>query len=171
MPISKAGKSSSRGFTLVELAVVVTLLALFAIFTIPLFSSTGTSDLGYSVRRLHGAIKYLYNESVLSGQEYRLIFDLERDSYRAVVMEADGELVGAPGMSADIGLSGQTTFRDLYVPGRGTFSAGIVTLAINPSGWIEEALIHLKADSDEEMTLHIMPLTGIAEIHDGYHAL
>ena len=85
--------SAQSGFTLIELGVVVVLIALFAMLTIPLFSSTGTSKLGYSARRLSGTIKYLFNESALTGLEHRLIYNLDRDTYRARVVEADGEIV------------------------------------------------------------------------------
>src|SRR5210317_194715 len=81
------------GFTLVELMVVMVLVSLFMVFSIPLFSNIGTSSLGTSARRLSGTIKYLFNESALSGLEYRLIYNLDRGTYRAQVLEADGELV------------------------------------------------------------------------------
>ena len=55
------------GFTLVELVVVMVLISLFMVFSIPLFSNIGTSSLGTSARRLSGTIKYLFNESAMSG--------------------------------------------------------------------------------------------------------
>lgn len=170
-PISKAGKSNNqKGFTLIELAVVVILLSLFAVFTVPLFSSTGTSDLGYSARRLNGTIKYLYNETVLTGREHRLIFNLDRRSYQARLVEETGEVVNAPGMEHQAILSGDVKFRDLQIPGVGTVATGEVALVFNPSGWVQEALIHLQG-GEEQLTLQIMPLTGTTEIHDGYELL
>lgn len=159
------------GFTLIELGVVVALLALFAVLTIPLFGSTGTSDLGYSARRLSGTIKYLFNESALTGREHRLIFNLDHDSYRARIVKADGEIVDLPGLGKETRLTGDIRFRDLHLPGRGTFTAGEVTVRIDPSGWIDETTVHLEDDAESAMTLHVMPLTGTSEFFTGYKTL
>lgn len=172
MPTSTAGKSNrAAGFTLIELVVVVALLALFATLTVPLFSSTGTGKLGYSARRLSGTIKYLFNEAALSGREHRLVYNLDRQTYRARLVEADGEIVDLPGLGRETRLAGEVRFRDLQLPGRGTFTSGEVTVRIHPQGWLEETVIHLQDPPGAEMTLHVMPLTGTAEIREGYHAL
>lgn len=163
--------SAQSGFTLVELGVVVVLLALFALFTIPVFSATGTSDLGYSARRLSGTIKYLFNESALTGREHRLIYNLDRGTYRARIVEADGEIVDLSGSGKETSLTGDVRFRDVQLPGRGTFTSGEVTVRIYPTGWIEETGVHFKADSGKEMTLRVMPLTGTSEIIEGYKTL
>jgi hypothetical protein len=163
--------SGQSGFTLVELGVVVVLLALFAILTIPLISSTGTSKLGYSARRLSGTIKYLFNESALTGREHLLIYNLDNDTYRARIVEADGEIVDLPGLGKETKLAGDVQFRDLQLPGRGTFTSGQVTVRIYPSGWLEETGVHLEDGPGNELTLHVMPLTGTSEIFDGYKTL
>lgn len=159
------------GFTLIELMVVVVLLALFTLITVPLFSATGTSKLGYSARRLSGTIKYLFNEAALTGREHRLIYNLDRGTYRARIHEADGEIVDLPGLGRETRLTGDVRFRDLQLPDRGTFTSGEVTVRIHPSGWIEETSIHLEDGSGNKLTLHIMPLTGTAEFFEGYKTL
>lgn len=171
MRTSTAGKSNESGFTLIELVVVVALLALFATFTIPLFGRIGSSGLQQSARRLNSTIRYLYNESAMTGREYRLIFDLERKSYRAKVLQADGEIANVPESGQATRLAGETSFRDLQVPGRGTFTSGEVTIRIHPTGWLEENWIHLQDSSEKQLTLHISPLTGAAEMFDGYKSM
>ena len=156
------------GFTLVELVVVMVLISLFMVFSIPLFSNVGTSSLGTSARRLSGTIKYLFNESALSGLEYRLIYDLDRRSYSAQVLEANGELVAATDQGREASLKGDVLFKDLQLPGRGKFTAGQVTTRIHPSGWVEETIIHLDDGAGEMLTLRVIPLTGTTEIFDGY---
>jgi len=160
--------SGKNGFTLVEIVVVMVLVSLFMVFSVPLFSNIGTSSLGTSARRLSGTIKYLFNESAISGLEYRLVYDLDQGTYRAQVLQADGELVDDPDQGREAALKGSVRFKDLEVPGRGKFSAGQVTIRLHPSGWVEETIIHLDDSSDEMMTLRVMPLTGTTEIFDGY---
>ena len=169
---SATGKSTSAaGFTLIELAVVVALLGLFALLTVPLFGETGTSKLGYSARRINGTVKYLFNEAALTGREHRLIYNLDRGSYRARRVEADGELVDLTGPGRESRLAGEVRFRDLQLPGRGTFTSGEVTVRIHPTGWVEETLIRLVEGPEKQLTLHIMPLTGTGEIIEGGQAL
>ena len=161
-------RGGKAGFTLVEIVVVMVLISLFMVLTIPLFSNVGTSSLGTSARRLSGTIKYLYNESVISGLEYRLVYDLDRGSYRAQILEASGELVDASDQGREAALKGAVRFTDLYLPGRGKFSAGQITTRIHPSGWVEEAIIHLDDGGEEMLTLRVMSLTGTTEVFDGY---
>ena len=158
----------TAGFTLVEIVVVMVLISLFMVFSIPLFSNIGTSGLGTSARRLSGTIKYLFNESAMSGREYRLIYDLDRGTYRAQVLEADGALVDAPDQGRQAALKGTVRFRDVQLPGRGKFSMGEVTTRIHPSGWVEETIIHLGDGDNEVLTLRVMSLTGTTEVFDGY---
>jgi prepilin-type N-terminal cleavage/methylation domain-containing protein len=156
------------GFTLIEIMVVVVLVSLFMAFSVPLFSNIGTSSLGTSARRLSGTIKYLYNESAMSGLEYRLIYDLDRGTYRAQVLEEDGSLVDAPDQGREASLKGSVRFKDLQLPGRGTFSMGQITTRLHPSGWVEETIIHLDDGDGKMLTLRVMPLTGTTEVFDGY---
>ena len=156
------------GFTLVEIVVVMVLISLFMVFSIPLFSNIGTSGLGSSARRLSGTIKYLFNESALSGLEYRLVYDLDQGIYRAQILEANGELFDAPDQGREAALKGEVRFKDLQLPGRGKFTMGQVTTRIHPSGWVEETIIHLEDGAGEMMTLRVSPLTGTTEVFDGY---
>ena len=156
------------GFTLVELVVVIVLISLFMVFSIPLFSNIGTSSLGTSARRLSGTIKYLFNESAMSGLEYRLVYDLDQGLYRAQILEANGEQVDAPDQGREAALKGDVRFMDLQLPGRGKFTMGQITTRIHPSGWVEETIIHLDDGAGEMLTLRVSPLTGTTEVFDGY---
>ncbi len=164
-PSRGRGKS---GFTLVEIVVVMVLISLFMVLSVPLFSNIGTSSLGTSARRLSGTIKYLFNESALSGLEYRLLYDLDQGVYRAQILEASGELVDADDQGREAALKGDVRFMDLQLPGRGKFPAGQVTTRIHPSGWVEETIIHLADGAGEMLTLRVSPLTGTTEVFDGY---
>lgn len=161
-------RTDRAGFTLVEIVVVMVLISLFMVLSVPLFSNVGTSSLGTSARRLSGTIKYLFNESAMSGLEYRLIYDLDQGTYHAQILEVDGELLDAPDQGRQAALKGDIRFKDLHLPGRGKFTAGQVTTRLHPSGWVEETIIHLEDGAGEMLTLRVMPLTGTTEVFDGY---
>ena len=160
-------RNQAAGFTFIELVVVMVLISLFMVISVPLFGNIGTSGLEMSARRLSNTIKYLFNESALSGLEYRLIYDLDQGSYRAQILNANGELVEAPDQGRQAKLKGGVRFQDLVVPGRGKMTAGQVTTLIHPSGWVEETIVHLD-DGDNRLTLRVMPLSGMTEIFAGY---
>ncbi len=167
--MSTAGKlNRPSGFTLVELAVVVLLIALFTGLSIPLFGRLGDGGLDSSARRLAGTVKYLFNEAALSGRPYRLTYNLSQGTYRAARLETSGELIVEGGLVREQRLKGNTRFRDLAIGGRGTFSEGEVTTEILPVGWMEETTIHLEDGADQVLTLHINPFTGATEVYQGY---
>ena len=118
-----------------------------------------------------GTIKYLFNESALTGKEHRLIYNLDQGTYRGKVVEATGEIVDITGIGSASKLAGDVRFRDLQLPGRGTFTAGEVSVRFHPSGWVEESGIHLEDGQNNKLTLHVMPLTGTCEFREGYKTL
>lgn len=161
-------KNRSAGFTLIELAMVILLLGLFAGLSMPLLLNFGQDDLDASARRLSGTVKYLYNEAALTGLEHRLVFNLADGSYEGLVLERDGELTLMTGPGRGGHLSGDVRFRDIYQPGTGTSSQGEVTMALLPGGWLEETVLHLVDGNGENRSLRLVPLTGMTEAYDGY---
>lgn len=168
MPISTAGKSNNNGFTLIELAVVILIIGLFAGLTVPLISGAIDDGMRSSARRLVGTVKYLYNEAALKRMEHRLIFNVDEGTYRAQRLEANGDVVDIEGLGRSRSLKGETRFQDVQVTGRGRWSSGEVTMGIHPGGWLEETIIHLHNGQEKVLTLRVMPFTGSTEIYEGY---
>ena len=147
---------------------VLLIISIFAFLVVPRLELGGGAELAGAARRLGGTTKYLFNEAALTGREHRLVYDLERGSYRAARLEASGELVPLDGPGKLTMLRGEVRFRDLTVPGRGTFASGEVTTTIHPAGWLEETVVHLENRKGEQLTVHISPLTGMVETFAGY---
>jgi prepilin-type N-terminal cleavage/methylation domain-containing protein len=169
MPMSTAGNwNRPAGFTLIEIVLVLFLLGLFSALTLPMITGIGQDGLSASARRLAGTVKYLYNESVLNQQEYRLIFHLDQESYEVRLLKPDGELVEVKGIGASRRLQGEARFEDISVAGKGKFTSGEVTAVIHPQGWLPETVVHLDNGGGRKMTLRIMPFTGATEVYEGY---
>jgi len=160
--------SPQGGFTLVELSLVILIIGLFCLLTVPMFAGWGEGSLQSSARRLAGTVKYLYNESALRRQEFRLEFDLEKSAYQARVLEPGGELTEVEGTGRLQRLKGDVRFQDVDIVGQGKFTTGKVTTIIHPVGWLEETVIHLKDEDGRILTLRLMPFTGSTEIYEGY---
>ncbi len=159
---------SQRGFTLIELAVVLLLISLFTAISVPLLSSGGKSDLKASAQRIAGTMKYMFNEAALSGQEHRLVFNLEDHSYHGEYVADDGEVAALEETLARAKLKEGITITDIVLAGQGSFTSGEVTLRIHPSGWLEEAILHLSDSKNNILTMRVNPLTGSSEVFDGY---
>ncbi|MBW6512311.1 MAG: prepilin-type N-terminal cleavage/methylation domain-containing protein [Desulfuromonadaceae bacterium] len=166
MPTSTAGKSNNRGFTLIELTIVIALLGLFALVALPLLGNFGESGLKRSARQLAGVTRHLFNEAALTGKEHRLVFDPGNGSYRALLRENNGELV-ATGKRNKMELAAGVRFRDIQQPGSGTGGGEVIT-RIYPVGWMQETVLHLTDAAGEVMTLRLMPFTGTTEIYTEY---
>ncbi len=163
-----AGSPAAAGFTLIELMVVIVLVGLFSALVVPLVTGVGQDGLKLSARRLAGTVKYLYNEAALTGRPHRLVFDLDAGTFGGRRLEVSGELVPLTGTGRDQDLRGGVRFRDVVVAGQGQSSSGRTFSSIQPVGWIDETVVHLKGGGDRELTLRLLPLTGTTEIYEGY---
>ena len=90
MPISTSAtdRSRPRGFTLLEVLVVVTLLALFAAVVLPMLGRTSnTDDLAFQSSRLRDVMQQLAENSMFRGQ--MLALRLDPTSYTPMRYDTD----------------------------------------------------------------------------------
>ena len=150
-----------------ELTIAVVLIGLFSVISLPLLTAGGERDLQYAARRLSATVKYLFNEAALSGKEHRLICDLDGNSYRARLLEPDGQLKDVEGLAKGAVLKGGIDVLRLKLEGQGSFNRGEVTLHIDPSGWMEHAIVVLENTRGQMLSLDFNPFTGTAEVFEG----
>jgi prepilin-type N-terminal cleavage/methylation domain-containing protein len=166
---SRLTPHGTKGFTLIELAVVVAILGVMIALVAPRLADIGNANLKRSARHLTGMIRFLRDESQAKKTAYYLRFDVQDGRYWAEVpvVTTDGAAELRRTTSAIGGegsLSGQTTFRDIVVAGH----PDDPYMRFTPDGWVEHALIHLRDGEERDFTLIVMPLTGNTELRDGY---
>ena len=171
MPISTAGKSNEqRGFTLLELTIVIVILGLFVALITPVLSRFNRDDLAWSARRIAGTVQYLFNEAAISGREHRLAIEVQKNRLSAEVVEENGEAVNLKPWEKRLELPEDVRIKDVRVAGRGQFATGSATIRFLPGGYLEKSLIHL---TDRKrgltLTLRLNPFTGATEIREGYY--
>ena len=168
-PHSAFRDSRAKGFTLIELAVVVAILGVMIALVAPMLGELGEANLKRSARHLTGMIRFLHEESQAKKMEYRLRFDIQDGRYWAesfkLISESAGEFQKTTSVIAGEGsLFGQTTFRDIKAGSHPDDPYILFT----PDGWVENAIIHLRDGSDRDFSLLVMPLTANTELREGY---
>ena len=162
-------KKSWKGFTLVELLIVIVVLGLMLTLTIPKLGELGEANLKRSARHLTGMIRFLRDEAQAKKKEYRIKFDIQNGHYWAEVLNQTSDKTVEfqryqSVMVDEASLSGQTTFRDVRVASH----PDDPVMRFTPDGWVEHALIHLRNGDNKDFTLIVNSLTGNTDLREGY---
>jgi general secretion pathway protein H len=188
-------RARQAGFTLIELIVVVAVIAVITGAVV-----TGVGNLrGASVQAEAGkiavAVRYLYNLSVISGRNHRLVMDLDArtfwgeeqsssdpcDSFLLPGTDAEEEEAQEGDVTRNAGFSASES----QLLQRVTLDTGIRFLQVHtthqdqpqekgqayiyffPSGTAENAVVQLEGDEDDIMTVEVFALQGNAKVHTG----
>ena len=146
-----------RGFTLMEIVVVLFIISLVMALVMPSFRGLGEGALKAEVNRLASTLRYVYDEAVGKKQRYLFTINLDEgfwgfnggDERRIHRLEDDVEI------------------RDLVLPSRGKISEGEVILEFGPLGPDEPLILHL-GRGEEEYTIIFNNLIGRVKVLEGY---
>ncbi len=165
-------RSSQSGFTLLELAVVIFIMALMFTLVVPYTGGYRKARLKSEARRLAGRASYLFDEASSQKVFLRLVFDLDHQVYG--VMRLDPYALPTPSFTPDRSSAGAPVrmppaiaIRDVTVGDLGTFSAGTIATQFYPEGYVDATLIHMIDLSGHVMTLVFNPVTGRVSIAEG----
>ncbi len=159
------GQSSSRGFTLVEMILVLFLLGILLTLVLP--SSGIANHLPSATRSLVAAIRSLQAAAVSAQKPFRFYLDLDQRTYWAVMLDGGEEQTPVdPVLARRETLPEPIRFLAVTAPNRGRVESGIAYVQVLPTGKTEPAAITL-ADEDRSMlTVKIHAVTGALQISD-----
>jgi type II secretion system protein H len=158
-------RTQTSGFTLIEIMVALIVIGIIAALVVPRTAVMNTVELKAAARNLAGTIHLVYNTAVMEKKYYRIVFDLEGQSYW--VEEQDGkrfvrssnELLGERLLADNI------YFKRVTVMDRDCGEWCQVSLYFTPGGYVEEASIYLGiVDDNPVISVFTRPMTGTAAL-------
>lgn len=186
-----------RGFTLVELLVVVALIALVTVLALPGVSSYFKVSLNSATRELASVIKESYNSAVMTGNVHRLVYDLKKNEYWVEVgpptvlldtaesaereerrkrFRKASEKEPPSGFSIAKGVTRKkqplprgVQFEDIITQqSKDPIKEGTAYTHFFPHGLTERTIIHLKDQSNHQISLVISSLIGRTKLIGRY---
>ena len=161
-------KGKSKGFTFLELTVVIFLIGLTLLLTVPRFRSTIlTDDLKKTVRRMVGTVRTLRNEAIRDQKVYSLHFDIESNRVWTS-WEPMNEEERRQALERAYQIPDGIRILDVWRGSRGKEVAGDAVIHFSKKGYIEQSVIHLAADDGRQFTLILSPFLGRVKVVEEY---
>lgn len=156
------------GYTFVELAVVMVLLALMASITFPRFRyALLTDELKTTTRKMVGMIKSLRAEAMRENRTLVLHFELE--SNRFWIHSTDmTEEERAVAQAKAYPLPDGVRVTDVWTQGKGKQMMGEATIRFTKKGYVQQSAIHLRSADGREYTLKLSPFVEKVRVYETY---
>ncbi len=158
-------KSGMKGFTLIEVIVVLALISLVATLSIPRFDNfLFSNQLKSSSRKVIGIVSQISQEAVRTRTGSVLVFDLSENIVRADFQP--GEVLEKP--KTYLTFPASVRIVDITSVHGGKRNQGQIKLHFSSKGYIDKTYIHLRDDEGDNMTVMISPFLGVIKIVDSY---
>ena len=147
-------RACSKGFTLLELLVVILLLSITAALVVPRLPASESMALKSSARSLASMLRYLGERSVASKNIYRLHINLSENSIRVTRKLPSGdEIPPEDPMLARSPLGAGVVITDFQSPRLGSVAEGDVMIDFGAAGLSEFMTVHLNSPKGESFTV------------------
>lgn len=163
---------NSRGFTLIELIVVMALIALTASFAVPQIADFLYADqLKTTVRKLVGLI----HQSARLAQRDQIPYLLKySENERLFVVEPEQEQKKTPGQTEPVKetlrLADAVQVGDFWSWYGGARSGQERVVRFSKEGYVEPTILYLRKDDGREMSVVLSPFLGKVQIIDSHVA-
>jgi prepilin-type N-terminal cleavage/methylation domain-containing protein len=159
--------NNNKGYTLIELAVVVLLIGLMLTFAVPRVRDTLLEDgLKTAARQLTGAVEELRYDAVREQVDYVLQLDLDKKEYWRYSVDMTPEKKNEMKERA-VRFPDGIKITDVYHIGEEKKSDGEAQVRFFKQGYTQPTVIHL-LKGERYFTLVINPFMAGVEVHEGY---
>jgi prepilin-type N-terminal cleavage/methylation domain-containing protein len=157
-----------KGFTLIELIVVISLISIMLFFAVPRFQNNVLSDSTKEVSRwILLKIPYIKESAAREQRRYVLHVSFESNklwiTHEAMLQEAlqSAETNGYT-LPEDVKLL------DVEYPDKEKISTGQADIYFNEEGYSDKAIIHLENDDNEKFSFLIEPFLRRVRLYNSY---
>ena len=154
------------GFTLVELAVIILIIAACVTVVFPKFSN-GLLDqqrLRSSVSKIAGIAEYARQRAVSTHFTHLLQFNIEQGTYWVTALMPDGKLMPmTDGLNLKGRLPEDIRFSGIDFPDIRSDLENVVTIEFSPQGWIEPATVYVASLKGRTMSIVMHEMLGYVE--------
>lgn len=160
---------NSRGFTLIEIAVVLAIIGLVLALVLPRLPSSDSENLKVSARTLASTLRYMQDRAATGRTIYYLRLEPGTDSVTVLEAAADGsEKEPADPLLQKRPIKEGIVVADVMVPRLGKVSDGRIRLDVGNAGLRDFVVIHLRSPADKFWTVMAFPASGKVKVYDGY---
>lgn len=159
-----------RGFTLIELALVMAIIALTVAVVAPRLPDLGGASFDRALRRSALVIEGVRARAIAKQRYYRLEFSFEDSRLTASYLGPREEFVTDDEVPP-FELPSPVRIDEVETAGAGKIAGGTAFLHLSPRGVVEPAAIHLGDGKGRSATLLPELVTGAVEVADGYKEL
>ena len=147
---------SSKGFTLIELIVVIVIMSVLLVFTVPRMSGfIFQDDTDQIVRWLVIKGRALRNGAVEQQKDYFLNIDIDNSKLWVTDETIDTEEAMEKAYKNSFSLPETVVIRDVVYPGAGKALQGSVAISFHKQGYADQAIIHIRDDDDRNVSLMV----------------
>lgn len=161
-----------RGFTLLELLVVLILFSLmFSMLFIRLESPLFGGDLSLAGRMIVNEVNRVRAEAAYAHKDRALRFNLEKELFYQVDLKPpvqEGFQQEEDILLAAKRLPPGVFLEDMVIGAKEKIQFGEADIRFFANGSMDRAMIHIRNEENEVLTLTLNPLTGDIEIQEGY---
>jgi prepilin-type N-terminal cleavage/methylation domain-containing protein len=157
----------SRGFTLLELIVVISLLGIMLVLTVPRFHETLLLDESKTNSRwIIGKIQSLKEAAVRNQKRYTLHIDLDSERFWETDESMSPEAIENAAVNADALPSG-LKITDIEYPIHGKINSGQAEIAFYKNGFSDKVFIHVQ-DGETHISYLIEPFLSEVSRYETY---
>jgi general secretion pathway protein H len=158
-----------RGFTLIEIAVVLAIIGIVMLLVIPRLPSTDSENLKISARTLASTMRYVQDRAATGRTTYFLRMEPGTDSVKVLEAAADGsEKEPDDPLLRKRPVKEGIIIADVMIPRLGKINDGQVRLDVGAGGLRDFVVIHLCAPDNKFWTVMAFPSSGKVKVYEGY---
>lgn len=162
--------SCNKGFTLIEIVVVMVIVSMVLLLVIPRLPSSDEENLRTSARTLASTLRYLQERGATSKTAYYLALSPGTEKVAVFESGADGSAKEpSDPLLQKSPLKEGIIIADVRIPRLGKINDGQLRLDVGSSGLREFVTIHLRSTEGRFWTVMAFPSGGKVKAFEGYH--